>query len=109
MGHAIWLYSYLVTYADRESGELMRRNETIAQEIDVPLRTLERWFGVLRKKKYICTQKLQRGFLIKIQNWRSIGHKNQITKNGGTQRVNPAKSAGRPRQKWRTLLKMALI
>ena len=94
MGNAIWLYGYLHLYADRRTGKLTRKVQTISDEIDVPTRTIESWFAVLRKGKYVKTQRLFQGLAIEILKWRPLKGGTPSEKNGGPSEGSTAGSAG---------------
>lgn len=71
---ALWLYLYLIVHANRKTGELNRRYETIAQETGISKRTIRYWLSVLQRAGYV---KLDRSgsapvINIRIQRWKPI-------------------------------------
>lgn len=72
MGSAVWLFLYFLTYANRTTGKLFRRRSTIASDLGLSLRTVNRWLGVLKQKGYIETQQSERSLVISITKWKPI-------------------------------------
>jgi Helix-turn-helix domain len=72
MGKALWLYGYLIVHADRRAGTLYRRVSTIAQDMQVPERTIQAWLALLRRHSYIRTKTTGRALVIGIEKWRPI-------------------------------------
>ena len=72
MGKAIRLYLYLLSFANRESGILLRKYETIAKHLRISPKTAKRWMDTLRKHGYIKATRLTHGFTIQITNYKSI-------------------------------------
>jgi DNA-binding MarR family transcriptional regulator len=72
MGRALWLYLYLLTYANRHSGNLFRRTSTIAGDMGLSLRTVSRWLALLKQNGYIETRQTGRSLAISITKWKPI-------------------------------------
>lgn len=72
MGRAIWLYGYLIVHADRSNGTLYRRVATVANDMQVSMRTIQAWLALLRRKGYIKTKTTGRALKISIEKWRPI-------------------------------------
>ncbi len=72
MGSAIWLFLYFLTYANRTTGKLFRRRSTIADDLGLSLRTVNRWLSVLKKKGYVETRQSERSIVISITKWKPI-------------------------------------
>jgi hypothetical protein len=72
MKSAIWLFSYLLLHADRRTGRLIRRLDTIAKEMEIKQRTIRHWMSMLRKHGYITTQHTGRSLEIQIQKWKPL-------------------------------------
>lgn len=72
MGSAIWLFLYLLTYANRTTGKLFRRRSTIASDLGLSLRTINRWLATLRQKGYVETKQSERSLIISITKWKPI-------------------------------------
>lgn len=69
MGNAIWLFLYLLLHADRKTGTLNRKIETITKDTGIPYWTLYHWLQVLRKHNYIKVKKCQYHLHLKIQKY----------------------------------------
>lgn len=75
MGRSVWLYLYLIIHANRKTGSLYRRVNTISVDIGLSRRTVQVWLKRLRDNGYIVTERTGRSLIIHILKWRSI---NQI-------------------------------
>src|SRR5205809_822147 len=53
MRSSVWLYLYFVIHADRATGTLFRKINTISHEMGVKPTTIRRWLAVLVKQGYI--------------------------------------------------------
>lgn len=71
---ALWLYIYLIVHANRKTGELNRRYETIARETGINKRTIRHWLAMLRREGYVKVDRLGRApaITIRIQRWKPI-------------------------------------
>lgn len=72
MGRALWLYGYFIVHADRRTGILYRKVETIARDMKVSRRTVQAWLALLRQHGYIRTRSTGRAVTISIEKWRPI-------------------------------------
>ena len=72
MGSAVWLFLYFLTYANRSTGKLFRRRSTIAADLGLSLRTVNRWLNVLKQKGYVETRQSERSIVISITKWKPI-------------------------------------
>ncbi len=72
MGSAVWVYLYLQSYADRDTGRLFRNCETIADEMGRSVKTIRRQIEKLEKLEYIVLTRKQYGFWIQITKWKPI-------------------------------------
>lgn len=70
--NAVWLFLHLVLHADRRSGRLKRKCKTIAEEMGVPEKTIQRWMKTLKDAGYIDTRNTGRCLEIGIKLWKSI-------------------------------------
>lgn len=61
MGKAVRLYLYLHSSANRKSGILLRKYETIAKDLNISPKTAQRQMDVLRKYDYINATRLTHG------------------------------------------------
>src|SRR5437867_1879297 len=66
MGAAVWLYLYLLIYANRTTGKLFRRLSTIANDTGLSIRTINRWMHILKINGYIETRQTGRSLVISI-------------------------------------------
>lgn len=72
MGSAIWLYLYLLTFANRMTGKLFRRIQTIAEDTGLSSRTISRWLKILKDAGYIEARQTGRSLQISITKWKPI-------------------------------------
>jgi hypothetical protein len=72
MGSAVWLYLYLLVFANRSTGALFRRNSTIAKDMGMSSRTVSRWLNILKTGGYIELRQTGRSLQISITKWKPI-------------------------------------
>ena len=72
MRGALWLFLYLVLHADRGTGRLTRRYQTIARDTGIPARTIRRWLLTLRRQNYVTVTSSGRALVIHIRRWKSL-------------------------------------
>ena len=72
MGSAVWLYLYLLVYANRSTGALFRRIPTIAKDTGLSSRTVSRWLHILKTGGYIEVRRTGHSLQISITKWKSI-------------------------------------
>jgi DNA-binding transcriptional ArsR family regulator len=72
MRGAVWLLLYCIIHAERQSGMLQRKYETIARDMHLPARTVRAWLAVLRRAGYVSIQRTGRGVVIHISKWKSF-------------------------------------
>ena len=72
MKNAVWLYLYLLIYANRSTGKLFRRIATIAKDTGLTPRTISRWLNALKKGNYVEVKQTGRALQISITKWKSI-------------------------------------
>lgn len=72
MGRSVWLYLYFIIHANRKTGSLYRRVNTIAYDIGMSKRTIQMWLKTLRENGYIVTERTGRSLIIHITKWRPI-------------------------------------
>lgn len=74
MRNALWLLIYFVIHADRKTGALCRKYETIARDMGVSIRTVRYWLITLRRHGYIKveTSPSSSAFSIHIQKWKPL-------------------------------------
>jgi DNA-binding MarR family transcriptional regulator len=76
MGLSIWVYLYLLSYANRKTGIVHRKQKIIAKETGLPLRTIQRHLKRLAVQKYITLETSERPLQIQIEKWKLFNHKN---------------------------------
>lgn len=74
MGASLWTYLYLLTFTNRKTGVVSRKQETIAKETGLPLRTIQRHLKRLSSQKYITLLKPQTYSQIRIEKWKLFSH-----------------------------------
>ena len=72
MRSAVWLFLYLLIHADRRSGRLYRKQETIAKDMGISPRTIRNWLSILRRQGYVAIQNSGRSLSIDIHKWKPI-------------------------------------
>ena len=74
MRAAIWLFLYFVIHANRRTGELARRYDTIARETGFNKRTVRQWLSILRKAGYVKVERSGSSLAIsiQIQKWKPL-------------------------------------
>jgi hypothetical protein len=72
MKNSVWLFLHLVLHADRRSGRLKRKCRTIAEEMGVPEKTIQRWMKTLKDYGYIETRNTGRCLEIGVKLWKSF-------------------------------------
>jgi hypothetical protein len=72
MRNAVWLFLHLIIHADRRTGRLKRKCKTIAKEMGVPQKTIQRWLKTLKDGDYIETKNTGRCLEIGIKLWKSL-------------------------------------
>ena len=75
MGLSIWIYLYLLTHTNRQTGIVRKKQETIAKETGVPLRTVQRHLKRLISQKYITILSSEKYQQIRIEKWKLFNHK----------------------------------
>lgn len=72
MKSAVWLYLYFILNADRRTGILKRKIQTIESGMGITRDTAIRWLNVLRTEGYVSTVNTGRSLTIQISRWRPI-------------------------------------
>ena len=72
MKNAVWLYLYLLLSANRKTGILMRKIETVSRDMGVTRDTALRWLKVLRSGGYIETVNTGHSLTIQVTRWKAI-------------------------------------
>ena len=76
MRSSIWLYFYLIVHADRRTGTLFRRIDTIARDMGVNRATVRRWMSKLASRGYITRSRTGRALNISIERWKGLQPRN---------------------------------
>ncbi len=79
MGRSVWLFLYLIIHANRKTGTLYRRINTISRDIGMSNRTVQIWLKTLRDNGYVVTERTGRSLIIHITKWRPIGTRSKNT------------------------------
>lgn len=79
MRNALWLFLYLLLNADRKTGFLVRKVQTICKDTGINRETILRWLMVLRKQGYIVTKSNGRCLQIQIKKWKGADVSNVTT------------------------------
>jgi DNA-binding transcriptional ArsR family regulator len=74
MRASVWLFLYLVIHADRKTGKLSRRYETIAQDTGLNKRTVRSWLLRLRRQGYVKVERAggSVAIYIQIEKWKPL-------------------------------------
>lgn len=72
MGSSVWMYLYLLTYANRKTGIARRRLSQIREDTGYPLRTIQRHLKRLAERRYISLSRSDRYLQAHIKNWKSF-------------------------------------
>lgn len=72
MKNAVWLYLYLLLNANRKTGLLMRKIETVSTGMGITRHTALRWLKVLRSGGYIKTVNTGRSLTIQVARWKAL-------------------------------------
>ena len=72
MRSAIWLYLYLLLNANRKTGVLYRKIETVSSSMGASRATVSRWLNVLRNAGYIETVNTGRSLTIQVKRWKAL-------------------------------------
>ncbi len=86
MGPAIWIYLYLLTYANRKTGIVRRTQESMHHDTGYSIRAIQSHLQRLKRHGYIRTEHSGRYLTIYITKWKGF----QI--NGGNSKMNFPKS-----------------
>lgn len=72
MKNAVWLYLYLIVNANRATGVLLRKINTIRLDMGVSRDTVIRWLNLLRQEGYIVTVNTGHSLTIQVTNWKPL-------------------------------------
>lgn len=72
MKSAVWLYLYLLLNANRKTGFLLRKINTVSKDMGVPRDMVLRWLKVLRRGGYVQTLNTGRSLTIQVGRWKAL-------------------------------------
>lgn len=74
MRASVWLFLYFVVHADRRTGKLSRRYDTMVRETGINKRTIRQWLSILRKQGYVQVERSGSSLAIsiQIQKWKPL-------------------------------------
>ena len=72
MRNAVWLFLYLLLNANRRTGFLVRKVETIGADMGIARDTVFRWLRMLREGGYVTTENTGRCLRIQITRWKPL-------------------------------------
>lgn len=72
MGSAVWLYLYLLTYSNRQTGIVRRTQESIKKDTGYPLRTIQFHLSKLKQCGYITSEREGRHLKVKVIKWKGF-------------------------------------
>lgn len=78
MGSAVWVYLYLLTYANRKTGIVRRTQQMMVKDTGYSLGTVQAGLRRLRKAGYLTTKRIGRYLEIQINKWKGFTVKKQI-------------------------------
>jgi hypothetical protein len=81
MGASLWLFLYLLTYTNRKTGIVRKKQATIVQETGYPLRTVQRYLKRLSQAGYITYLDSGHYPPIRIEKWKLFHHSNSAQGN----------------------------
>jgi hypothetical protein len=71
MGEAIWLYGWLQSRVDRQTGVVGRYTHgEAATELEAPERSVRRWLGTLKAERYVEVEQHRYELTVRITNYR---------------------------------------
>lgn len=82
MKSAIWLFLYFVMHADRRTGRLIRRYDTIVKETGLAKRTIRHWLSILKRHGYVVVEQSGKSLAIaiQVQKWKPLPPKPERTR-----------------------------
>lgn len=75
MKNAIWLYLYLISFANPKNGKFTSQLSDIAANTGYSVETIQSWLGHLRKQHYVSMKKQGSQLIFKINQWRNLKNK----------------------------------
>jgi len=79
MGMAKWLFDFFCAAADREKGEWTGSLRMAAEQTGIPLWTVKRYMGILKKGNYIDANRSHGGITVRVKKYKTI-----VRPEGGT-------------------------
>lgn len=78
MGPSVWLFLYLLCYANRRTGIARRRVDQIQKDTGYPVRSIQRHLKRLVQMNYITYYRSQHYLHISIKKWKSFHYTNEL-------------------------------
>jgi hypothetical protein len=72
MGTSVWMFLYLLTYANRKTGIVRRSLTMMAKDTGYPVRTIQLNLKNLREKGYLTSSHEGRYLTIQIEKWKAF-------------------------------------
>jgi hypothetical protein len=72
MKNAVWLYLYFLLSANRRTGLLKRKIDTVSRDMGIPRDAALRWLRVLRQGGYVETVNTGRSLTIRVTRWKPL-------------------------------------
>lgn len=88
MGPAIWLFLYLLVYANRKTGIVRRTQESIRLDTGYSIRAIQSYLRRLKKHGYISTGKTGRYLAITVLGWKGFHNREKLWKSGYQQQID---------------------
>jgi len=70
--NALWIYLYLIIFANPKNGKLTTGISIIAKATGFQEETIRSWLGVLKKWQYISIEKQGKNFIFKVNRWKKL-------------------------------------
>ena len=79
MKNAVWLFLYFVMHADRRTGRLIRRYDTMVKETGLAKRTIRHWLAILKRRGYVTVEQTGRSqvLAIQVEKWKPLPMRNK--------------------------------
>lgn len=72
MGTSVWMFLYLLTYANRKTGIVRRSLTMMAKDTGYPVRTIQFNLKNLREKGYLTSSHEGRYLTIQVEKWKAF-------------------------------------
>ena len=72
MKNAVWLYLFFLTSVGPKTGRISTEPNQIAEEMGLPIETIQTWLGCLKKHGYIRVIKNRGQTVFQVNQWRKV-------------------------------------